>query len=173
MIEAVVQAGASETPYRRAGAGGAVLLLIGATEAGCGDWLFGQVAGHFRAIAPVLPAGLDLALGPHPAGNGGGLEAWLRGLIDGLGLDRPALVSGTARGAALLRFVALDPDRVGRVVLLHPVAPGATAPADVVLDDPTAGDPHPVLVMGLPGPGDPGGRAAALERLVRFLAASP
>lgn len=170
MIEAVVQTGTFETSYRRAGAGSAVLLLIGATEAAGDDWLFGQLAGRFRIIAPVLPTVLHGSYGPHPPGDGPGLEVWLRGLIDGLGLDRPALVAGAARGAGLLRFMALDPERVGRLALVHPLPPGGMAPADVMLGDAMAGDPHPVLVMGVPGPEDHQGRAAALDRLVRFLA---
>jgi pimeloyl-ACP methyl ester carboxylesterase len=176
MIEAVVQTGAMETSYRRAGAGCAVLLLTGAgeaMEAGEPDWLFGQLARHFRIIAPILPAGLDGGSGRDPAGGGRELEDWLRGLIDGLGLDRPALVAGSPRGAGLLRFMALDPDRVGRVALIHPAAKGGMAPAHVVLEDPVPEGPHPVLVLGLPGPEDPDGRLAALDQLVRFLAASP
>jgi hypothetical protein len=173
MIEAVVQTGTLETSYRRAGAGSAVLLLIGPTEAEASDWLFGQLAGRFRIIAPVLPTGLDGRAGANTAGDGHELEGWLRGLIDGLGLERPAMVAGVACGASLLRFMALDPDRVGRVALVHPVPAGGVAPAHVMLGDAMSGDPHPVLVMGLPGPGDRAGRAAAVDRLVRFLAVSP
>jgi pimeloyl-ACP methyl ester carboxylesterase len=173
MIEAVVQTGAFETSYRRAGAGGPVLLLIGATEAAMGDWLFEQLAGQFRIIAPVLPPCVDGGDSTAPPGDDHELELWLRGLIDGLGLERPALVGGAARGAGLLRFMVRDPERVGRVALVHPVGPGPMAPTDVILGAAAAGDAHPVLVLGLPGAGDRSGRTAAVGRLVRFLAASP
>jgi pimeloyl-ACP methyl ester carboxylesterase len=173
MIEAMVQTGPFETSYRRAGAGDAVLLLIGPTEAEAGDWLFSQLARRFRITAPVVPVGLDGDSDTDRPGVGGGLEGWLRGLIDGLGLERAALVAGAARGADLLRFTALDPERVGRLALVQPVVSGGMAPADVVLGDPGRADPHPVLIMGLPEPDDRNARLAALDRLVRFLAASP
>jgi pimeloyl-ACP methyl ester carboxylesterase len=171
MIEAVVQIGAIETAYRRAGAGDAVLLLTGTTEAREPDWLFDQLARHFRIVAPMVPAGLDGRADRDPTGGGLELEGWLRGLIDGLGLERPAVVAGAACGAGLLRFMVLDPDRVGRMALISPVAPGEKAPAHVVLEDPVPGDPHPVLVMGLPGLENPVGRMEALDQLVGFLAA--
>jgi len=59
------------------------------------------------------------------------------------------------------------------MAFISPVAQGGTAPTHVVLEDPVQGDLHPVLVIGLLGPEDPHGRMAALDRLVRFLAASP
>jgi pimeloyl-ACP methyl ester carboxylesterase len=173
MIEAVVQTGPFETWYRRAGVGGPVLLLIGPPAAAVGDWLFSQLAGRFRTIAPVLPAGLAGASGTGTPVEGGGLEDWLRGLIDGLGLEQPALVAAAERGVGLLRFMALDPERVGRLALVQPAAPGDSAPGHVVLDDTAPADAHPVLVMGLPGPEDQDGRADALDRLVRFLSGSP
>jgi pimeloyl-ACP methyl ester carboxylesterase len=173
MIEAVVQTGAFETSYRRAGSGVAVLLLIMEAEAEIGDWLFGQLSRRFRTIAPVLPAGSQPVSGASPNGAGADLEDWLRGLIDGLGLEQPALVAGAACGARLLRFMALDPHRVGRLALVQPADPDGMAPGHLVLGDPGPADPHPVLVMGIPGPEDRDGRSAGLARLARFLADSP
>jgi hypothetical protein len=170
VIAAIVHTGRFETAYRRAGAGLEVLLLVEAAKAELGDWLFGQLARGFRTIAPVLPPGTDPGTG---AGAGGDLVEWLRGVIDGLGLERPALVSGPACGAGLLRFLAVEPHRAGRLALVHPVAPGATPDWHVVPDDAGSGEPRPVLVLGVPAPEDGHGRLAALERLVRFLAASP
>jgi pimeloyl-ACP methyl ester carboxylesterase len=168
MIEAVVQTGTFETSYRRAGTGGTVLLLAGTVDAG--DWLFDQLALHFRIVAPVLPMELDSGSGDNMAGSDRGLEGWLRGLIDGLGLERPAVVAGAARGAGLLRFMALDPDRVRQMVLIYGAQSGL-APGHVLLEDPVPGGPQPVLVIGFPGPGDPDGRMAALHRMVTFLGA--
>jgi pimeloyl-ACP methyl ester carboxylesterase len=178
MIEAVVQTGRFETPYRRAGSGGVVLLLTGPTEPSAGDWLFGQLAGCFRTIAPALPAELEGGSGTAPALDERGIDEWLRGLIDGLGLERPALVASATQGTGLLRFMALDPDRVGRLALIQSIEPGEVVPADVApgelgADGSARPAPHPVLVVGLPAPADGVGRSAALDRLVRFLAASP
>jgi hypothetical protein len=160
MIEAVVQTGLVETSYRRAGVGEPVLILAGRTEREAGDWLFGQLAERFRTIAPVLP-------------GEGELEAWLRGLIDGLGLDRPAVVAATALGAGLLRFMALDPGRAGRIALFNSLPLDGVGPTHGELDEPVPAVPHPFVVVRLPGPGDPEGRMAAVDRLVRFLATSP
>jgi pimeloyl-ACP methyl ester carboxylesterase len=178
MIEAMVQTGRFETSYRRAGSGGAVLLLTGPTEPNAGDWLFGQLAGCFRTIAPVLPAGLEGGSGTATDLEEGRIDDWLRGLIDGLGLERPALVASITRETGLLRFMALDPERVGRLALVKPIGPGGAVRADVAPDELMADGsarhaPHPVLVVGLPAPEYRAGRMAALDRLVRFLAASP
>ena len=160
MIEAVVQTGSFETAYRRAGCGGAVLLLVG--ESGpSGDWLFDQIAARFRTIAPVPPAGVVGG----PAQDS--FQPWLRGLIDGLGLQRPAVVAGAADGAALVRFAAVDPHRVERLALVRHGA--AAVPEDPALE--AAAAPQPVLVVAIPGADEPEARAAALGRLLEFLAA--
>jgi pimeloyl-ACP methyl ester carboxylesterase len=171
MIEAVVQTGPVETSYRRAGAGPPVLLLVETAEAEAGDWLFDQLAGRFRTIAPTLPVRLDGA-GMDPTTDRVELEGWLRGLIDGLGLERPAVVAGAARGTSLLRFLALDPERVARVALVQLLATAGTVPSLALFDTVGSEDPHPVLVLELPGPEDEDGRTATLESLMRFLAAT-
>jgi pimeloyl-ACP methyl ester carboxylesterase len=127
MIEAVVQAGPFETPYRRAGTGGTVLLLMADDDPAGRDRLFDQLAGRFRTIAPELPG--ELAETPEL------MAVWLRGLIDGLGLDRPAIVAGPTYAAPLRRFAELDPDRVGRLALVR--EPDVEVAR--LLDDPPAG----------------------------------
>ena len=160
MIEAVVQTGTFETPYRRAGRGGPVLLLASAEPAG--QRLFDDLAGRFRTIAPVLPPGL--ARDGMPADS---FEAWLRGLIDGLGLERPALVAGAAHGLVLLRFAGLDPDRVERLAL---VSYGRSdAPAEQALREAAAATLRPVLLVRLPDVGEPEARAPGVATLLEFL----
>jgi pimeloyl-ACP methyl ester carboxylesterase len=159
MIEAVVQTGSFETTYRRAGYGGAVLLLVGDAGA-AGDWLFDQLAARFRTIAPLQPAGIE-------DGSYATFEPWLRGVIDGLGLQRPALVAGVADAAQLLRFAAVDPERVDRVALI--IHSGNGRGRNPTLDHAAAAASHPLLLVRVPGPEDPDARAGALGRLVEFL----
>jgi pimeloyl-ACP methyl ester carboxylesterase len=118
IIEAVVQAGAFETSYRRAGRGDTVLLILAAEDHAIRDWLFVTLGEHFRIIAPDLPP--ELAAAPELLGT------WWPALIDGLGLDQPAVVAGAAYARALLRLAVRDPHRMGRLVLLH-AADGSTA----------------------------------------------
>lgn len=164
MIEAVVQTGEFETTYRRAGLGAPVVLLGRAEGQEPAPWLFDALARRFRAIAPVLPAaarreGAEACLV---------LESWLRGLIDGLGLEGPAVVADAALGPALLRFDALDPYRLDRVVLLRRAGDpprGGGAPEDA----PDAG-PHPVLLCRLPAADDAVGRMVVEAEIMEFLA---
>jgi pimeloyl-ACP methyl ester carboxylesterase len=159
MIEAVVQIGSVETAYRRAGSGRTVLLLVGEGDAAV-DWLFEQLAVRFRTIAPLRPGGID-------EGGYATLDLWLRGLIDGLGLQRPALVAGVADARSLLRFATIDPERVDRIAL---VVDGETGRGrDSALVDGAAAALHPLLVVTIPGPDDPYARRRAMARLVEFL----
>src|SRR5262245_46426244 len=58
-ISATFQAGATVTPYRRAGTGEPVLLLGFRIEGDpLGALLFGRLAERFRVIAPEIPEGV-------------------------------------------------------------------------------------------------------------------
>lgn len=85
MVEAVVQVGAVETVYLRAGRGERVAVVL-AADAAERLRLVRRFAACYRVVAPVPPV--------PPAGSGGAAHtaAWLHGVIDGLGLDRPTLV---------------------------------------------------------------------------------
>lgn len=133
-IEAVVQAGATETHYRRAGSGPAILLLFpGGADDPPAARLFARLARRFRVIAPRPPA--DVA----PADSDDTdppLSAWLRDLIDGLGLVRPGLVVCHAFGPAALAFSRMDPDRAGALIALSRDASapdGAAMPIDEMI----------------------------------------
>ena len=74
IVEAIVQIGAAETPYRRAGRGRATLLLLDTTQPDQ-ERVFRRLAAAGLVIQPlVLP---DTTAWPR----------WLRGVVDGLGLD--------------------------------------------------------------------------------------
>jgi pimeloyl-ACP methyl ester carboxylesterase len=103
--EAVLQTGAVETTYTRAGAGKPLLLLF---PKGLGDELatalFTRLAERFKVVAPVTPEG------------GQSLSKWLREVIDGLGLEKPVVVAEETLVGGLLGFALVDPGRVGGVV---------------------------------------------------------
>jgi hypothetical protein len=103
LVEAIVQTGSVETAYRRAGRGRPILLLVDGTAAER-DRLFSKLAGTSLVVEPILP---------RPPAE---WAVWLRGVVDGLGLDHPDLVVTDGWVAAAEAFVRADPDRAGRVI---------------------------------------------------------
>ena len=92
--QAVLQAGDTETLYRRAGEGPPVLLLCsGVLAEPRGGHLFERLARHARVIAAAVPRGMSAVEV---------LETWLGEVTEGLGLVRPTLVIDAALGAGLL-----------------------------------------------------------------------
>jgi hypothetical protein len=102
---AVVQVGTVETGYRRAGRGPSVLLLTTAAP-DTADEVFAALAVHFRVIQPAWPAGLSTA----------DVSRWLRGIIEGLGLERPLLLVDAGSEAGAQQLSATLPSLVGAVV---------------------------------------------------------
>lgn len=118
-IECVLQTGAVETPYHRAGAGAPVILLFADGLADpVASRLFSSLSEHFRVIAPAVPDGVPFA-------------PWLRDLIDGLGLDRPGLISEEPLAASSLQFSLDDPDRVAGAVAVRRHGERAARPVEV------------------------------------------
>ena len=114
VVEAVVVIGAAETVYRRAGHGRPVLLLTDDPN------LFGSLSAGFRVIQPLhVPARPDDRS-----------AAWLRGLIEGLGLDRPTVLAAPAWLDWLHEMARSEPERLGRVV----PAEGAGSPEALLGD---------------------------------------
>jgi pimeloyl-ACP methyl ester carboxylesterase len=104
VVEAVVQAHGVETHYVRAGRGPAVLLLR-AGGSGSTDPLFVHLATDFRVIAPVIPDVPSLA-------------AWIRDVIDGLGLDRPSIVADAVLARRAVLVVLADEERARHVAVV-------------------------------------------------------
>ena len=80
MIEAVVQAGADQTPYLRCGRGERVVVVL-AGNAEVRLQLIGRYAAECRVIAPVPREGAAPEW-----------DTWLCGVIEGLGLECPDVV---------------------------------------------------------------------------------
>ena len=110
LVEAIVQMGSVETAYRRAGRGRPVLLLVDLAQA-ARDRLFWRLAETAMVVEPALP--------PPP----GEWPRWLRGVVDGLGLDRPDLVVVESWVPAAEAFAREDPDRAGRIVPIGTIDP--------------------------------------------------
>ncbi|HUQ05227.1 MAG TPA: hypothetical protein VM261_22140 [Kofleriaceae bacterium] len=116
-VEAVLQAGDTETLYRRAGDGPPVLLLCtGVLADPLGGRLFERLATRARVIAPACPAGsraTDI------------LADWLAEVSEGLGLERPSVVIDEGLASALLDGELAASERFASVIVA--VAGGSDA----------------------------------------------
>jgi pimeloyl-ACP methyl ester carboxylesterase len=155
-VRAVVHAAGAATPYTRSGHGATVVLLVGPERA---DLLSRRLAARHRVLVPEVPA-----LRPVEADAAGRLAfcLWLRSFLDGLGVDRAAVVAGGGQARAALAFALLEEDRVERLVLW----PGDGAAGEG--EDAFAPRP-PCPLLALPPAVLP---TAAVEATARFLAAT-
>ena len=102
IIEAVVQVGAQETRYLRCGRGDQVIVVLAEDAAERLNMLC-HYAQHHRVIAPVPDEC------PDPNGTAGlTMENWLLGVIDGLGLDQPAIVLAPGLAQVAERLTQAD-----------------------------------------------------------------
>lgn len=95
MIEAVVQVGALETRYLRCGRGGRTVVVL-TVDHEADLPAIARLAADHRVIIPVPPL---------PLLEGGALEWWLRGLIEGLGLEQPLVMLSPALRALAPRLL--------------------------------------------------------------------
>lgn len=113
-IEAHVSAGGVETPYERAGRGPAVLLLWGNTE----DperlrAVVDTLATRLCVIRPNLVAAVWRPNAAAPPDRRCTADRWLRELVEGLGLRRPAVLVDGTTAAGLEAFRVHDADLIG------------------------------------------------------------
>ena len=143
VARAVLCAGGVETTYVRVGAGATVLVLRATDREDAPSPLVLALADRFRVIAPLRPAAL--------AGRGDdAFAAWLRDLLDGLGIDGATILAEGAVAPAALAFALADPLRVRRVALLIDDA-GVTVPAPPSVAAFDAATPWPGVVRFLAG----------------------
>lgn len=164
-IEAAIQMGDTITSYRRAGTGMQVLLLSDGAQGGDpDDGLFRILAEHFKVFAPAMTATGDVAQAAVAA------SAWLRDLVDGLGLDRPSVVADGAFVVPALGFALTDADRVDRLVVVYRDRPDEGL-HEAALADTLESSGRPFLLLRLAVGPFPGPVPAVLAAaLIRFLA---
>jgi hypothetical protein len=115
VIEATIQFGHVEVRYRCGGRGTPVLLLAHEAAPRGATSLLELLAERVRLIAPELPKPLST----HTEAPAAELAVWLRGVIDALGLARPAILADAFFQGALLEFAVTDPTRLGRLAVVH------------------------------------------------------
>lgn len=152
-VEAVLQAGDTETLYRRAGNGAPVLLLCtGVLADPLGGQLFERLAQHVRVIAPSMPS----------AGRAAEvLATWLDEVTEGLGLVRPSVVIDEALAAALLDGEVAAPAAFAGVVVAVEAGSAAAARA--------AGRAGPTVLVVPVAPVAPGVAAGIAAAMIPFL----
>lgn len=149
VIEALVQAGAFESRYVRAGSGSRlVLLLSGQRRAWLDGSLLPQLAARYCVVVPEIPGGCA----PDEVAQ------WLQTFLDGIGVERCAVVAEPDLAASLYRAARCD-ERIERFALLGPL--------------PAKGDPDGPLPPPCPCAtwcGAPDATDAEAESLVKDLA---
>jgi pimeloyl-ACP methyl ester carboxylesterase len=121
--------------YRRAGAGRPLLVLRSSLEAHP-LWaeLDAALVGAFRVLTPDLPlAGVDLAM-------------WMRDFLEGVGLERVAVIADDALCITALEMVLLNAEQVERMVLV-PAGTASETGLDGTLATSLAGVAVPLLVV--------------------------
>ncbi len=136
-----------ELHYHEAGEGPPLLLVHGSGPGVSGWANFGQnlplFAQHFRALVLDLPGfGTSHAVDTNPVVAAPGAVV---SFLDGLGIDRLAILGNSLGGGVVAQFAAANPDRVSRLVTLGGVGVpffSALPPEGIIrlvefVDDPT------------------------------------
>lgn len=153
VVHARVVAGGIHTPYDRVGRGDPVVLLTDSAERRAA--ILAAMPRWLLTVAPTeLPAGAD------PSDESADFPAWLRSLLEALGLQGVALLAEAPLASAALGFATLEPERVSHVVLLRLASDGAATghAATAVAELPPG---TPLLEAGIGG-----SDAAAIERVL-------
>jgi 4,5:9,10-diseco-3-hydroxy-5,9,17-trioxoandrosta-1(10),2-diene-4-oate hydrolase len=122
--ESVVRVGHRKIFVTEAGAGDPVVLLHGGVSNYSRN--IDVLADRFRVIVPDLPGYGQSSKGIDHADPFGDLAFAVRGLLDGLGIEKAHLIGNSYGGAAALRLALDRPDRVDRLILMGPGGVGTT-----------------------------------------------
>ncbi len=112
---AALTVGMVETEYLRCGSGRAVLVLDPALTAAIESCEVPPALRGVRLIAPLRTT-IEALATPVAAGSAGAFDAWLRGMIDGLGLADLTVMVVPALEADVRRFVAAHPGEIAEVI---------------------------------------------------------
>lgn len=98
------------------------LLLLHGAASNAVSWVGDILAysQHFRAYAVDLPGEPGKSAENRPAWDGPGFTEWLEDVLDGLKIQKTALLGLSQGGWTALRFATARPERVTRLVLLAP-----------------------------------------------------
>jgi pimeloyl-ACP methyl ester carboxylesterase len=104
------------------------LVLIHGSVSNATSWVgdFPAYSQCFRVYAVDLPGEPGKSAQNRPAWQGPAFAEWLEDVLDGLKIQKTALVGISQGGWTALRFATYHPDRANKVAL---VAPGGIAPA--------------------------------------------
>lgn len=76
---------------------------------------------HFRVYAVDIPGEPGRSAHNRPAWDGPEFSEWLEDVLDGLGVQRAALLAASQGGWPAMKFATTCPERVEKLVLLAPV----------------------------------------------------
>lgn len=119
--------------YRRAGAGTPVVVLRGADDALWPE-LDAELVSRFRVVTPELPADCE------------NVAAWVADFLEGVGLDRVAVLAAEPCCLSALELALLGADQVERLILV-PAGAAGEAGLDGTLARTLAGVSVPLIVL--------------------------
>jgi pimeloyl-ACP methyl ester carboxylesterase len=103
------------------------LVLLHGSASNAVSWVgdIAEYSQHLRTYAVDLPGEPGKSAENRPAWDGPGFAEWLDDVLDGLKIQKTALLGLSQGGWTALRFATIRPERVTRLVLL---APGGVMP---------------------------------------------
>ena len=103
------------------------LVLLHGSASNAVSWVGDVVeySRHFRVHAVDLPGEPGKSAENRPAWDGPGFSEWMEDVLDGLEIQKTALLGISQGGWTALKFATKRPERVARLVLL---APGGVVP---------------------------------------------
>jgi pimeloyl-ACP methyl ester carboxylesterase len=165
-VRATVHAGRIRMDYWHAGRGSPLLLLRGRDDGEAAPrtpWL-STLTRSFRVLAPDLLASTGAEARPAVA-------TCLRGFLDGLGLERVAVVTDGSTAAEVLWLALSEPERVDRIVIVIPEDADPECP-DGLAAERFEQSRQPILIVRMNPPDAPASAAYAAaeqERMLHFL----